>query len=88
MAGIIKLQLRGYILATFWGTLVRSFVYLYFGFTSVGALTALNEGLDSLESVGYVVLALLLGGLIAYFYYLRSRGAGLSMVERITKEQD
>lgn len=87
VAGIIKLQLRGYILATFWGTLVRSILYLYFGFTSVGALTALNEGLEDLESVGYLVLALLMAGLIAYFYYLRSRGAGLTMVERITREK-
>ena len=88
VAGLIKLELRSYIWATLWGTLVRSAIYLYFGYTSVGALNALNEGLDSLESIGYVILAVMLALMIAYFYYLRSRGAGLKMVERITHKED
>jgi membrane protein DedA with SNARE-associated domain len=87
VAGLVKLELRGYLIYTFWGTLVRNMLYLYFGYTSLGALTAVNEGLDNWETIGYVILALMMAAGIAYFYYLRSRGTGMTMVERITRKK-
>lgn len=87
VAGLIKIELRSYLTYTFWGTLVRNVLYLYFGYTSIGALVALNEGFESLETIGYVILAALMAAGIGYFYYLRSRGGALRMTERITRKK-
>jgi membrane protein DedA with SNARE-associated domain len=87
VAGLIKLHMRTYLIYTFLGTLVRSLIYLYFGFTSMQAASRLSEGFESLETIGYIVLALMMAGGIAYFYYLRRRGAGMTLVQRITRKK-
>lgn len=87
VAGLIKIHLRTYLIYTFLGTLVRNILYLYFGYTSLQAASSLSEGFESLETIGYVVLALMMGAGIAYFYYLRKRGAGMTMVQRITRKK-
>jgi membrane protein DedA with SNARE-associated domain len=87
VAGIIKLHLRTYLIYTFLGTLVRNILYLYFGYTSLQAATSISEGFESLETIGYVILAIMMAFGIAYFYYLRKRGAGMRMVDRITRKK-
>lgn len=87
VAGLIKLHMRTYLIYTFLGTLVRSLIYLYFGFSSMQAASMLSEGFESLETVGYIVLAVMMAGGIAYFYYLRRRGAGMTLVQRITRKK-
>ncbi len=62
IAGIIKINLRTYIISTFFGLVVRNCIYLYLGYTSLDALDSLNEGFDSLEKIGYFILAIF-GGL-------------------------
>lgn len=88
VAGMIKLHLRTYLIYTFLGTLVRNILYLYFGYTSLQAAASMSESFESLETIGYVILALMMAAGIAYFYYLRKRGAGLTMVQRITRNKD
>jgi membrane protein DedA with SNARE-associated domain len=87
VAGLIKIQLRTYLIYTFLGTLVRNILYLYFGYTSLQAATSISEGFESLETIGYVVIAIMMAAGIAYFYYLRKRGAGMTMVQRITRKK-
>jgi membrane protein DedA with SNARE-associated domain len=87
VAGLIKIHLRTYLIYTFLGTLVRNVLYLYFGYTSLQAAASLSEGFESLETIGYVILAIMLAGGIFYFYLLRRRGAGMTMVERITRKK-
>ncbi|MCW5875451.1 MAG: VTT domain-containing protein [Anaerolineales bacterium] len=87
VAGLIKLNLRSYLLYTLLGTLVRNVLYLYFGYTSLQAATSVSEGFESMEGIGYFVLALMMAAGIAYFYYLRKRGTGMVMVERITRKK-
>jgi membrane protein DedA with SNARE-associated domain len=85
VAGLIRLNLRTYLVSTFLGTLVRNILYLYFGYTSLGALESLNEGLDSFESLGYVILAALMAVGIGYMYLQRKKGNGLKMFDRLDK---
>lgn len=87
VAGLIKIHLRTYLIYTFFGTLVRNILYLYFGYTSLQAAASLSEGFESLETIGYVVIAVMMAAGIAYFYYLRKRGAGMTMVQRITRKK-
>lgn len=87
VAGLIKIHLRTYLIYTFFGTLVRNILYLYFGYTSLQAAASLSAGFESLETIGYVIIAVMMAAGIAYFYYLRKRGAGMTMVQRITRKK-
>lgn len=71
VSGLLKINLRTFFWTTFVGYFVRNFFYLYLGFTSVGALGEVNAGLDSFETWGYVILAVLLALLTLYFYKKR-----------------
>jgi membrane protein DedA with SNARE-associated domain len=88
VAGLIKIDMRTYLVYSFFGTLVRNILYLYFGYTSLQAAASMSEGFESLETIGYVILALMMAAGIAYFYYLRRRGAGMTMVQRLTRKKD
>lgn len=82
VCGMIKLNKRTYIVSTFLGTLVRNIFYLYLGFTSVGALESLNEGIDSLEKFGYLILLILIGLILLFIYRQRKNDAGLKFLEK------
>ncbi len=88
VAGLIKIEMRSYLIYSFLGTLVRNVLYLYFGYTSLQAAASMSESFESLETIGYVILALMMASGIAYFYYLRRRGAGMTMVQRITRKKE
>ncbi len=85
VCGMIKVRLATYLSATFFGTLVRNIFYLYLGFTSVGALESLNEGIDSMEKFGYIILLGLIALLFGYIYYQKKKNAGMNFLEKKTK---
>ncbi len=83
--GLIKLNLKTYLRGTFIGVLLRNSIYLYFGYTSVGALASLNDGLDGLEKIGYGLFGLsAVAGVILFIAYRRG-GNSLRFLERIGK---
>lgn len=82
VAGLIKLNLRTYLLASFAGTFVRNMIYLYLGYTSLEALESINGGLDSLENIGYVVLLVLIGLVFLYIYRQRKKEQNLSWIHK------
>jgi membrane protein DedA with SNARE-associated domain len=71
IAGLLKLNLRTFLWTTIVGYAVRNYFYLYLGATSIGALESLNEGLDSFEKIGYVIIFVLLVLLTLFFYKKR-----------------
>lgn len=83
IAGIIKLDLKIYLTATFLGLAVRNMLYLYLGYTSVGALESVVDGLDSLEKIGYFMLAVAMGLAILWMYRKRQQGKGLRWVQQM-----
>lgn len=77
-SGVVKIPLRVYIIATFFGTIVRDFFYLYVGFTGIETLHNLVDGFDSIESVIQTVIAVLIVigiGWIAWKRKVRSRAS-------------
>ena len=86
VCGLIKVSLPTYLSATFFGTLVRNIFYLYLGFTSLGALESLNEGIDSLEKFGYLILLVLIALLFLYIYLQKKKNVGLSFLEKKSKK--
>jgi membrane protein DedA with SNARE-associated domain len=71
MAGILKLDLKTYLVSSALGIFVRNIFYLYLGFTSVGALENINNNLASWESLGSIVVLILIAALIYYIYRKR-----------------
>lgn len=82
VCGLIKLNLRTYLTSTFFGTLVRNVFYLYLGYTSVDALESLNEGIDSFEKFGYLILLVVVAIAFAWIYQQKKKDAGLSFLEK------
>lgn len=71
ISGLLKVNLLTFFWTTFVGYIIRNYFYLYLGATSVGALESLNEGLDSVEKIGYLIIFLLLIGITIFFYKQR-----------------
>lgn len=73
VCGLIKLPLKTFITASIAGNMVRSFIFIYIGYSGAGAYSDFLNGIESLESlIKYVglIIALIL---VAYFYYRRRK---------------
>lgn len=71
IAGLLKINVATFLWTTVVGYAVRNYFYLYLGATSIGALESLNEGLDSFENIGYLIIFGLLIVLAIFFYKKR-----------------
>lgn len=63
------MQKRLFITSTFFGTIVRDFVYLYIGFTGAGAATEIIDGIEGASSIVTIVLALIGMGILGFILY-------------------
>lgn len=70
-AGLIKLNMRTYLVSTFLGICVRNLIFLYFGYSGIETYKHLIEGFEGIESVTQVIVFLVLGGIIAWAYWKR-----------------
>lgn len=83
IAGLIKINLRTYLIATFLGLVIRNAIYLYLGYTSLGTLESLSEGFDSLEKIGYLILSVIGGMALLWMYRKRKKSSAASMLDNI-----
>ena len=83
IAGLIKIDLKTYLLSSFLGLVVRNLIYLYLGYVSLGALESLNEGFESLEKIGYLILSVIGGMALLWLYRRRQQGSVLSLVDNL-----
>jgi len=70
-AGLIKLNVRTYVVSTFLGICVRNLIFLYFGYTGIETYKNLVAGFEGAQSVAEILLFVLLGGVIAWAYWKR-----------------
>ncbi len=82
IAGLIKIKLKNYLLSTFLGLIVRNAIYLYLGYAGLGTLESLSEGFDSLEKIGYFILAILGGLALLWMYRKRQQGSVLTLLDQ------
>lgn len=78
VCGLIKIELKMYLIASFLGTFIRNLLFLYFGYAGLSSYEHIVQGLDNVESIVQLVLFGLVFGLIAYSYYKRSKRTELS----------
>lgn len=82
VCGLIKINLKTYLSSTFIGTLIRNVFYLYLGFTSVGALESINEGIDSFEKIGYLILLIMVAAGLLFIYVQKKNESGIKFLEK------
>ena len=71
VCGFIRINFKYFITATFFGTIIRDFVYLYFGYTSLNAAYELMDGMEGIESVVQILLAAAGAAVVGWIIYKR-----------------
>lgn len=69
ICGLIGLPKKLFIISTFFGTIVRDFVYLYIGFTGIGAAAEIADGIEGASSIVTIVLGLIGVAIFAFIVY-------------------
>lgn len=74
ICGFIKVPLKLFLVWTFIGTIIRDFVYLYLGYISVGSYESISHGFDRAETIGQVLIGMLLVVVVVWLYMKRKKG--------------
>ncbi len=69
ICGLIALPKKLFLISTFFGTIVRDFVYLYVGFTGIAAADQITHGLEDANSIVTIILGLIGAGIFAWILY-------------------
>lgn len=80
--GVIKVNLRSYLVGTFFGTCFRNVMYLWLGFAGLASLESIMGGLDTAESVVQMLMVALLLVILAIVYYRRSKTDFMSRIKK------
>lgn len=68
LAGVLKLQVKSYLIASAAGMFVRSLFFLYLGYTATGAISDMTNKLSGYETYGKIFLLVVAGiGLVAFY---------------------
>ena len=73
VAGIIKVNMKAYIVGTFLGTFVRSIQYILLGYVGLSSAENILAGLDSAEKVVQLLMVVIGVTLFILMYYRRSK---------------
>ncbi len=73
VCGFIKLNMRTYIQSTFIGYFIRSFIFLYIGYTGVAAYGNLSSGFVSIESFVKIISVVGLIIFLGWVFYKRGK---------------
>ena len=76
VCGILKINLRTYLVSTLFGNFFRNFVYIYLGYAEFSAYQSVLSGLDNMESIVQIVIFLSLLGFVGWIYYQRHKNKG------------
>ena len=78
ICGIIKIDLKKYLITSFSGYFLRNMIYLYLGYIGYSSI---SQGFDSAESIIKLLLALLIGSVIVYLYFRRNKIDAVSVIK-------
>lgn len=85
VCGLIKLNIKTYLLTTFFGTVVRNLVFLGVSLAGISASESFMTNLENLEIVGYITLGILLLLVFGYIYFQRKKKV---IMRKLLGEQD
>lgn len=69
ICGVLKVRFRIFIITTFLGSIIRDFVYLYVGFTTLDTANSLTENLSGVESLIQWSMLLTALGVLGWIIY-------------------
>lgn len=69
LCGLISLPKKLFLISTFFGTIVRDFIYLYIGYAGISAATEIIEGIEGISSIVTVLLGLAGVAIFGYIVY-------------------
>ncbi len=69
ICGMIAIPKKLFIISTFFGTIIRDFVYLYIGFTGLAAAEQITHGIEGASSIITIALGLIGIGIFAWILY-------------------
>jgi membrane protein DedA with SNARE-associated domain len=72
--GFIKLNIWTYLRSTIIGSFFRSLIFIYLGYSGLEVYHSLLEGIDSVESVVNIIIALVILAVFGFIYYKRGKG--------------
>ena len=84
MCGFIKLNMRTYLQSTFIGYFIRSFIFLYLGYTGMATYGNLSGEFVSIESFMKIVIGAGLFLFLGWIFYNRGKGKIHDWLKRIT----
>lgn len=71
-SGVLKIPMKVFIVSTFLGSIVRDFIYIYFGYAGISVLGAFLKKSESIESfIQLVALIIIMAGLV--YAYIKRR---------------
>ena len=73
VCGVLKVNVRTYILYTFLGSIFRNLVFLYIGFVGLESYHSLMTGIDKGETVIQIIIAAVFVILIGWGYIKRKK---------------
>jgi membrane protein DedA with SNARE-associated domain len=82
VCGLLKVQFKLFILATFLGTIIRDAVYLYVGYSGLSFLHSMVSGFNSVESIMQGLLALAFVLFFGYLYHRKRKGTGFDDIKK------
>lgn len=86
LSGVLKINKVVYSVTTFVGYAIRNLFYLYFGYTSLEAAQDILGGMNQAETISEVVIVLVLGISIVWFYKQRQKENSIqNLLNRFSK---
>ncbi len=76
-AGIIKMDLRVFLLATYAGNFLKDLVYLYIGYAGIAKLHTLWRRIDDVKTIIDIAVIIAIGLILFILYTERGRGKAL-----------
>lgn len=83
VAGFLKYPLKSFITWTFIGTIIRNLFFLYFGYVGISNFESIMQGLENIESIVQVAIAISIVVVFGWIYLKRKKKVDL--VEQFKK---
>lgn len=73
VAGLLKLNLKNYLISSFIGYIGRNLIYLYIGYVGVSSFESIMGGFDNVESIVQFLIGVALIGAVGYMFLKRGK---------------
>lgn len=72
-SGVLKINIKTYLYTTFLGTIVRDYIFFYFGYVGISLFEGYIKGFESVESFIQIAVGVALFVFIGFAYYKRGK---------------